>query len=113
MKRYLLSIVLIAASLAPPGLAQRPPASSAANEQRVRPQGTGDPLHTTYFSQPCQYGGFGIAFDGQYLWYSCATVSGLDLHKADALSGAVLASFAPNVVGYLSSLAWDENRQAL
>lgn len=114
MNRSLVSITLIATLLALPGLAQRPPASLAATEQPVRPEGTGDPLHTTYFSQPCPYGGLGIAFDGQYLWYSCNAITGdPNLFKADALSGAVLASFASDVVGSLGALAWDNNRQEL
>lgn len=120
MKRLLLPIILAAALLAPLGAAQRGPSTLAANRppalqaphQPDRPQGTGDPLHTTYFSQPCGTNGTGIAFDGQYLWYSC--FPGNTLLKADALSGAVLVSFTPNVGGgILSALAWDRNRQKL
>lgn len=78
--------------------------------QRALPRGAGAPLHTTYFGQPCADTGYGIAFDGQHLWYSCRTTN--NLYKADALSGAVLASFTPNIDN-LGALAWDPNRQSL
>lgn len=73
------------------------------------PAGTGDLLHTTTF-QPCGGSpGPALAFDGQYMWYTCFNI----IYKADALSGSVFTSFTPDVLGLLQSLAWDTKRQAL
>jgi hypothetical protein len=79
----------------------------------------GDVVHETRFSNPCPSGSFqvgrigvGIAFDGEFLWYSCgATGPNPDLYKANALSGNVVASF--NVAGGLGALAWDGKRKRL
>lgn len=73
----------------------------------------GDPVATVTFSTDCagsQGLGVGIAFDGTNLWYSCYATP-TDLHKADPVTGQVLASF--NVAGGLGALAWDSKRKKL
>lgn len=71
----------------------------------------GDLVHTTNFSNPCGSGiGVGIAFDGEFLWYSCYR-SNPDLYKAQVLTGTVVASY--NVAGGLGALAWDGNRKKI
>lgn len=71
----------------------------------------GDLIHTTRFSSPCASGlGVGIAFDGEFLWYSCYS-SNPDLYKAEALTGNVVASY--NVAGGLGALAWDGNSKKI
>ena len=121
MRRLLLLFMLTTPMLATFGAAERGPFTLAAGSepgqiaiqaprQPVLPQGTGNPLHTTFFSQPCADSGYGITFDGQNLWYGCSYTK--NIYKANALSGAVLASFTPNV-DYLGALAWDQKRQSL
>ncbi|GIH07542.1 hypothetical protein Rhe02_56090 [Rhizocola hellebori] len=71
----------------------------------------GDLVHETDFAAPCGSGiGVGIAFDGEQLWYSCYA-SSPDLYKANALTGAILASY--NVAGGLGALAWDGKRKKI
>ncbi len=78
------------------------PVASAAN---------GDWIHRTYFQARCSSGlGVGIAFDGEYLWFSCYR-SNPDLYKARTLDGAIVASY--NVASGLGALAWDGNRKML
>lgn len=71
----------------------------------------GDFVQRTGFSVPCPSGiGVGIAFDGEYLWYSCYA-SSPDLYKARALTGEVVATY--NVAGGLGAMAWDGVRKVL
>lgn len=71
----------------------------------------GDLVYSTNFSSRCQSGlGVGVAFDGEFLWYSCYR-STPDLYKAVALTGAVVASY--NIAGGLGALAWDGNRKKI
>ncbi|MGH2541355.1 MAG: hypothetical protein ACRDIB_01075, partial [Ardenticatenaceae bacterium] len=61
--------------------------------QPLAAQGLGNPIHTTFFSEPCPSGvGVGIAFDGAHLWYSCHD-SSPDLFKADPFTGEVVTSY--------------------
>src|SRR5438034_11531629 len=77
---------------------------------RVVSAANGDVVHETTFSTPCPVGSFpvgslglGIAFDGKFLWYSCAgTGSAPDLFKADPITGNTVGSF--NVAGGLGPL---------
>jgi len=71
----------------------------------------GDLVGTITFAQDCASGlGVGIAFDGTNLWFSCYA-STTDLYKANATTGAILASF--QVRGGLGALAWDSTRGKL
>jgi hypothetical protein len=71
----------------------------------------GDIVHTTNFSMSCPSGiGVGIAFDGEFLWYSCYD-SSPDLYKAEALTGNVVATY--NIAGGLGALAWDGTRKKI
>lgn len=71
----------------------------------------GDFVHKTNFNKSCSSGlGVGIAFDGEFLWYSCYAQSP-DLYKAKALTGEVVASY--NVAGGLGALAWDGKRKII
>ncbi len=71
----------------------------------------GDLVHTTRFSNPCSSGiGVGVAFDGEFLWYSCYS-STPDLYKAEALTGTVVASYT--IAGGLGALAWDGRRKMI
>lgn len=71
----------------------------------------GDLVHTTNFTTACPSGtGVGVAFDGEFLWYSCA-VSNPDLYKARALDGVVVATY--NIAGGLGALAWDGSRKKI
>lgn len=71
----------------------------------------GDFVYSVHFSQRCQSGiGVGIAFDGEFLWYSCYR-SNPDLFKANALTGQVVTSY--NIAGGLGALAWDGTRNRI
>jgi hypothetical protein len=69
----------------------------------------GDFVHKTTFSMGCPSGiGVGIAFDGEYLWYTCYA-SNPDLYKAKALTGEVVATY--NIANGLGAIAWDGKRK--
>ena len=98
-----LSAVLMIAVF-PPLSQVKSPAVFAAN---------GDPVQATYFDTACTSGiGVGIAFDGEFLWYSCFQTGEFpDLYKAEALTGVVVDSFT--VAGGLGALAWDGSRKKI
>ncbi|HEY3363527.1 MAG TPA: hypothetical protein VGK74_00470 [Symbiobacteriaceae bacterium] len=100
--RRLVAFLSVALVLAAGFVAGGKPVATAAN---------GDFVHKTNFSVACSSGiGVGIAFDGEFLWYSCYS-SSPDLFKAEALTGNVVASY--NVAGGLGALAWDGKRKLL
>lgn len=88
------------------------------SESVASPLANGDFVHKTTFSTPCGprrdgsslLVGVGLAFDGEYLWYSCFNTA-TDLYKANALTGQVVASY--NIAGGLGALAWDGKRKKL
>lgn len=72
---------------------------------------TGDPVHVTTFASPCPSGtGLGVAYDGTYLWYSCAYV-GTDLFRADPVTGADEGSWT--IDGGLGAIAYDAVHNAI
>jgi hypothetical protein len=71
----------------------------------------GDFVGEVQFSQPCPSGlGVGIAYDFQYLWYSCRG-SVPDLYRADPATGQVNATY--NIAGGLGALSYDRFRKAI
>src|SRR5581483_7969983 len=90
----LLSLALLVA----PALVAVPPASAA----------TGDVVGVLSFSKPCSSGiGVGIAMLGFDVWYTCY-LSGTDLYRANATTGAVTASYG--IAGGLGALTYDASR---
>lgn len=92
-----------------------------------RPTATPGAFATVGFSKECLTQndsrgiGVGIAFDGEHLWYSCWRTGltepadpgkpNFDLHKANPLTGAVIASY--NIAQGLGGLAYDAKRNGL
>jgi RHS repeat-associated protein len=71
----------------------------------------GSLVGTVNFGQQCGSNlGVGIAYDGANLWYSCYA-SNPDLVRADAITGAVTASY--NIAGGLGALAYDASRNVI
>src|SRR5579885_116980 len=72
---------------------------------------TGDLVHTTYFASRCASNfGLGVAFDGTYLWYSCA-LGGPDLMRADPLTGAFEGGW--DIDGGLGAITYDPVHNAI
>src|SRR5436309_2299639 len=85
---------------------------------------TGTLLGQVTFSTDCGFlsgvgsgVGVGITFDGTNLWYSCynsknsSDPNHFDLHKADAKTGGVIASY--DVAGGMGALAYDATRNVI
>ena len=73
----------------------------------------GDFVGTVTFNVDCPSGlGVGIAFDGTDLWYSCY-LSGMDLKRADAVTGIV--EYETDIVteGGLGALSYDATRDVI
>lgn len=67
-------------------------------------------MGTVHFSTPCGSLGVGVAFDNQYLWYTCYS-NPTDLLRADPTTGAVSATYG--IDGGLGAIAYDSTRNAI
>ncbi len=107
----LLALTVVGAPRHPSSQEARPRTPAAASpaglvRSRNAVQAVGDHVATVTFSEGCAQSGLGVgvAFDGENLWFSCASQSP-DLFRGNPLTGLVDASFT--IVGGLGALVYD------